>query len=303
MHLGNSIICPVTGIPMIVAMTAASFYAFKKAKKDFSKDKILLTVAMTSFVFALQMVNFSIPTTSSSGHIIGAILLAAVLGPYAAFLSMSLILLVQALFFADGGLLALGCNIFNMGFLSCFVVYPLVCKFFENKNKPYLGAFLGSIAALELGSLAVVSEGLISGSIGNLALFTSLMTGIHFAIGIVEGLFTALVYAVAKKAGKSSAFSLSIGVLAIITAGAIANYASAKPDGLEWSLLNLNEGIIANAGGQIYSFFELVQAKTAFLCGMSTTCANLTGLVVLSAVTFCVFFLFRGGALLETSEK
>ena len=147
MHVGNSIICPVTGIPMIVAMGATAIWAFKKARTDFSKDKILPTVMLTALVFGLQMINFTIPTTASSGHIIGAILLSAILGPYVAFLSMCSILLVQSLFFADGGILALGCNIFNMGVLACFVAYPIVYKVFKNK---VVGSIFASIVALQL---------------------------------------------------------------------------------------------------------------------------------------------------------
>ena len=63
MHLGNGIICPVTGIPMLAIAAGTAFYAYKKARKDFTKDKILPTVALTALVFALQMINFAIPST------------------------------------------------------------------------------------------------------------------------------------------------------------------------------------------------------------------------------------------------
>ena len=88
MHLGNGIICPVTGIPMMVVTGIAAFYAYKKSKDEFTKDKIFPTIALSSLVFALQMINFSIPQVGSSGHIIGGILLASLLGPYIAFLSI-----------------------------------------------------------------------------------------------------------------------------------------------------------------------------------------------------------------------
>ena len=82
-----------------------------------------------AFVFAAQMINFSIPGTGSSGHITGGVLLAAILGPEAGFLSLVSILIVQCLFFGDGGLLALGCNIINMVFFSCFIGYKFIKKF------------------------------------------------------------------------------------------------------------------------------------------------------------------------------
>lgn len=197
MHLGNGIICPVTGIPMLAVAGITAFYAFKKSKD--MKDRVgvfagkpLEFVMLTILVFAMQMINFAIPTTGSSGHIVGGILLAALIGPYAAFLAMCAILLVQAVFFADGGLLALGCNIFNMGILACFVAYPIIYKPLADKKKPMLAAILASTVALQLGSIAVVIEATLSGSIQNSAImnFTGLMQAIHLPIGIVEGIVT-----------------------------------------------------------------------------------------------------------------
>ena len=287
MHLGNSIICPVTGIPMIVAMGATAIWAFKKARTDFTKEKILPTVMLTALVFGIQMINFSIPTTASSGHIIGAILLSALLGPYVAFLSMCSILLVQSLFFADGGILALGCNIFNMGFLACFVAYPIVYKVFKNK---VVGSIFASIVALQLGSLAVAVESAISGSITNMAMFTSLMCSIHLAISVIEGIVTAGIVAVAQKTNLSKMFSYITGGFALVLAGFISNYASTKPDGLEWSLLNMSDSFVAQTQGQIYAISEAIQTKTAVLTSIPSIYANLIGLL---AVTIIAYLMFR----------
>ena len=286
MHLGNSIICPVTGIPMLVAAGAMVVWAFKKAKKDFTKDSILPAVALTSFVFALQMINFSIPTTGSSGHIVGAVLLAALLGPYTGFLAICGILLVQALFFADGGLMALGCNIFNMGILACFAAYPLIYKPLADRKRPVTGAILASIAALQLGSIAVVIESFISGSTSNFAMFASLMQSIHFAIGIIEGIFTAAVIVIANKTAISKKFSYSISGLALILAGFISQYASTKPDGLEWSLLNMSESFVEQTQGYFYNLSEIIQAKTAILSQIPAIPANILGLLAVAAVMY-----------------
>jgi len=286
MHLGNSIICPVTGIPMIVAMGATAIWAFKKSRTDFTKDKILPTVMLTALVFGLQMINFSIPTTASSGHIIGAILLSALLGPYVAFLSMCAILLVQSLFFADGGILALGCNIFNMGFLACFIAYPIVYKTFNNK---FLSSVFASIVALQLGSLAVAVEGAISGSITNMAMFTSLMCSIHLAISVVEGIVTAGIVAVAKKTNLSKMFSYITGSFALVLAGVVSNYASTKPDGLEWSLLNMSDSFVAQTQGQIYAISEAIQTKTAILTSIPSVYANLIGLFAVAIIAYLMF--------------
>ncbi len=286
MHLGNSIICPVTGIPMIVAMGAAAVWAFKKARKDFTQDKILPTVMLTALVFGLQMINFSIPTTASSGHIIGAVLLSAILGPYVAFLSMCLILIIQSLFFADGGILALGCNIFNMGFLACFVAYPIVYKAINNK---FLASVFASVAALQLGSIAVVIESALSGSMTNISMFTSLMCSIHLAISVIEGIATGAVVAIAKKTNLSKMFSYSMGGAALILSGIISNYASTKPDGLEWSLLNMSDSFVAQTQGQIYAISEVLQTKTAILTNLPSVAANLTGCLALILLAFVMF--------------
>lgn len=279
MHLGNGIICPVTGIPMLAIAGVTAFYAFKKARKDFSKDKILPAITVTGLVFALQMINFAIPSTGSSGHIVGAILLSAILGPFAAFLAMSAILIVQSVFFADGGLLALGCNIFNMGFLACFVAYPLIFKPLADKNKPFLAALLTSVAALQLGSIAVVIEGGLSGAIAvsSILNFTGLMQAIHLPIGIAEGVVTGAIVILAKSID-SKKLSISFAGLSLILAGIIAPYASSKPDGLEWSLLNISNSVVMQTQGQLYTFAESIQSKTALFSNMPFTLGNIAGL-------------------------
>jgi cobalt/nickel transport system permease protein len=288
MHLGNSIICPVTGIPMIAVMGAAAVWSFKKARKDFTHDKILPTVMLTSLVFGLQMINFSIPTTASSGHIVGAILLSALLGPYVAFLSMCSILLIQSLFFADGGLLALGCNIFNMGFLACFAAYPIACKICKNK---IMNAILASILALQLGSIAVTVESAISGSITNITMFAGLMCSIHFVISLVEGILTGAIVAIAQKTNLSRIFSYVTGTIALVLAGIISNYASTKPDGLEWSLLSMSDNFVAQTQGQIYAISEAIQTKTAILTSIPSVYANIVGLLIICLCSLIFFSL------------
>ena len=289
MHLGNGIICPVTGIPMLVIAGATAFYAYKKAKKDFSKNKIAYTATLTSLVFALQMINFSIPQTGSSGHIIGGVLLAILLGPYAAFLAMCSILIVQSLFFADGSLIALGCNIINMGAIACFVAYPLFYKPFEKTNKSILGIMLASIMALQLGSIAVVIEGALSGSIAfdSILKFTGLMQAIHLPIGIVEGIFTTIITIAAKNIDYRK-MSCIYGGLGLILAGLISQLASQNPDGLEWSLLNIQSSIIPQVQGQLYLISNAIQNKTAFLANVQTIPANIIGFGMILGVMYAM---------------
>ena len=293
MHLGNGIICPVTGIPMLAIAGVSAIWALKKARKDFKRENIPQAAALTAFVFALQMINFTIPSTGSSGHIIGAVLLAALLGPYAAFLAICAILTVQAVFFADGGLMALGCNIFNMGFLACFVVYPLVYKPLVNNKKYALGAFLSSVAALQLGSIAVVAEAYLSGSItSNLASFAALMQGIHLAIGAAEGLFTAaVVYAVMNTKIRQSILTSGFAISSLVIGAFLAQYASQKPDGLEWSLLKMSDSMVMQTQGVLYSVSEAIQAKTAVLGQIQPITANISGIIIAAILMAAVGYI------------
>jgi len=110
---------------------------------------------MGAFIFATQMINFTIPVTGSSGHIGGGMILTIMLGPYAAFLAMASLLTVQALFFADGGLLAMGCNIWNLGIYPCFLVYPLIYKPIAGNGmsakRISIASIISVIVALQLG--------------------------------------------------------------------------------------------------------------------------------------------------------
>ncbi len=287
MHLGNGIICPVTGIPMLAAAGIAAFYAYKNTKKNFSKDKIIPIVTLTAFVFALQMINFAIPLTGSSGHIIGGILLSAVLGPYAAFLAICAILTIQAVLFADGGLTALGCNIFNMGILSCFVAYPFLYKPFAEKNKYFLGSLTASVAALQFGAIAVVMESALSGSISfaDVASFAALMQFIHFPIGITEGCFTGGIIIALKNMSNKNMLKI-FGTVSLILVVFISKIASQMPDGLEWSLLKMSDSFILQTHSTFYNIAEFIQTKTAIFEHPSAL-TNAAGVV---AVAFLMYF-------------
>ena len=134
MHMANALVAPAVAGTMYVCSAAAAAYSVKKVRLENDPKKIPVMGIMGAFVFAAQMINFTIPGTGSSGHIAGGGMLAAILGPEAGFLALVSILAVQCLFFGDGGLLALGCNIINMGFFSCFIGYKLIYKNIINKK-------------------------------------------------------------------------------------------------------------------------------------------------------------------------
>jgi cobalt/nickel transport system permease protein len=258
MHMADALLSPAVGGTLWVVTAGAIGCCSRKVSRELDDRKIPLMGVLGAFIFAAQMINFTIPGTGSSGHLGGGMLLAILLGPYAAFLVMASVLMVQALLFADGGLLALGCNIFNLGIFSCFVAYPLVYKPLTG-NKPgasrlWLGTILAAVVGLQLGSFGVVLESIVSG-VSDLpfATFALLMQPIHLAIGLVEGVVTAAVVSFIRNArpdllaaatgggtiGKSSIRSVLAGLLlaALVIGGGLSRFASDNPDGLEWAML------------------------------------------------------------------
>lgn len=286
MHMADALISPAVGVTMWAATTGVAAYSIKKIQDDMDEKKIPLMGVMGAFVFAAQMINFTIPGTGSSGHLGGGLLLAILLGPYAGFLTMAAVLTIQALFFADGGLLALGSNIFNLGFFTCFVVYPFIYKPLITKgysSKRILGAaLLAAVIGLQLGSFSVVLETLFSGKTElPFATFLVLMQPIHLAIGIVEGLVIAAVVTFVWKerpeilenaawgerlVGISLKRVLAVlAVVAILTGGVFSWFASANPDGLEWSMMNTAGVEELEAPGGIHQTLSEIQSKIAFL--------------------------------------
>lgn len=271
---------------MHAATAAVAVYSARRLKAEADEKKIPLMGVLGAFVFAAQMINFSIPGTGSSGHLGGGLLLAAMLGPYAGFLTMASILIIQALFFADGGLLALGANIFNLGFFTCFLTYPLIFKRMmgsgENPKRILWASMAAAVVGLQLGAFGVVVETMLSGKTelpwGTFLLF---MQPIHLAIGIVEGLVTAAVLAFVWKARpevlKSAATGSMLGgvslrkVLAVLaavaalTGAALSWFASTHPDGLEWSMFKTSGKEELEASGKVRQTLSEIQGKTAFL--------------------------------------
>ena len=121
MHMADALVAPAVAGTMYLCSTGAATYSVKKVRDMADPKKIPVMGIMGAFVFATQMINFTIPGTGSSGHLCGGMLLTALLGPSGAFLTMISVLLIQCLLFADGGLLALGCNVWNMALYGCFV--------------------------------------------------------------------------------------------------------------------------------------------------------------------------------------
>src|SRR5450830_682834 len=128
MHMADALINPAVGGTMWIVTAGLIAYCARKVKQTMNAKLVPMMGVLGAFIFAAMMINFSIPGTGSSGHLDGGLMLTILLGPYAAFLVISSVLVVQAFFFADGGLLALGCNIFNLGFFPAFIAYPFIYR-------------------------------------------------------------------------------------------------------------------------------------------------------------------------------
>ncbi|HOK91855.1 MAG TPA: energy-coupling factor ABC transporter permease [Spirochaetota bacterium] len=284
MHMADALISPSVGGTMIAASAGLIAYSSSKVKKELDDKKVPLMGVMGAFIFAAQMINFTIPATGSSGHIGGGLLLSIILGPYAAFLTIASVLIVQALFFADGGLLALGCNIFNLGFFPCFIVYPFIYKKIVGDNfstgRIFGASLLSAILSLQLGAFCVVLETLASGITAlPFSTFVLLMQPIHLAIGVGEGIATAAIVLFLKRtepevfytpdksvAGSYRKALIAMVGLAIVTGAILSWFASQYPDGLEWSMEKVaGTAELETPGNSIYEKFKSLQEKTAFL--------------------------------------
>ncbi|GHV75787.1 cobalamin biosynthesis protein CbiM [Spirochaetia bacterium] len=314
MHMADALISPAVGGVLWATSAASAAYATVKIKNELGDKKIPIMAVAGAFVFAAQMINFTIPGTGSSGHIGGGILLAGLLGPFPALLTIAAVLVIQCLFFADGGLLALGCNIFNMGVIPTLLIYPLLFKPFLKKGvttpRLTLASILSVVIGLQLGAFAVVLETLVSGITAlPFSIFVVLMQPIHLAIGIVEGIITAavlgFVYSMRPEIIQSSEQRLPLRtevsikkpliVLALITVlvgGILSIFASAYPDGLEWSMEKTAGTTELPAEGPAFRSAEAIQEATAFMpdydfpnageegSGIGTTVAGIVGAVL-----------------------
>ena len=120
-----------------------------------------------AFIFAAQMINVPIPGTGASGHLVGALLLCMLLGPARAYLTLAAVLVIQALLFGDGGLMALGANLLNMGAFTCFIAFPFVYKTLATGSRLRLfgAAILASVVGFQLGAFALTIQVALSGMV------------------------------------------------------------------------------------------------------------------------------------------
>ncbi|HCE46983.1 MAG TPA: cobalamin biosynthesis protein CbiM [Lentisphaeria bacterium] len=283
MHMSDALLSPAVGGAFWLAAGGLVAYSARKISAENDNSKTALMGVAGAFIFAAQMINFTIPGTGSSGHLGGGLILAALLGPYRAFITLASVLVIQCLFFADGGLLALGCNIFNLAFFPAFIAYPYIYRVIagagDGRSRLAAGCMAGAVAGLLMGAFSVVVQTTMSG-ISDLS-FTSFllfMLPIHLAIGIVEGVVSFLVISFVMQAQPDilpssperlhpSRHVLAVfAIAALITGGVISSFASSNPDGLEWSITKVTgKEELEGPGNSFEGFLASVQDKLAFL--------------------------------------
>jgi cobalt/nickel transport system permease protein len=196
-HIPDGFINGATSAGFGVAAAGGLGAAVKQTGKYLSERQVPLAGLVAAFVFAAQMVNFPV-TAGVSGHLLGGVLAAILIGPWAGFVVLSVVLIVQGFLFADGGLTALGLNIVNMALIGAvggYAIYRLLLHFLPSSNRGVtIGAGIASGISVPLAAMGFVIEYAIGGtsSVSVGAVFGA-MLGTHILIGIGEGLITALV--------------------------------------------------------------------------------------------------------------
>ena len=198
MHIPDGFIGPGVSAAAGVAAVGTFGVAVRKAR-DYLTDRLVPMAALVAaFVFAAQMINFPV-IPGMSGHLLGGVLAAVLVGPWAAFIVMTIVLLVQGFLFADGGLSALGLNIVNMGLIGAlggYLIYRTLMRLSGSKTSlvPIMAGFAAAIS-VPLAAVGFVVEFALGGTVESISLSSVLwaMLGTHLLIGIGEGIITFLV--------------------------------------------------------------------------------------------------------------
>jgi len=200
MHIPDGFVDLKTAISTGVVSAGGLATAIYKVKSYFKARVIALMGVISALIFALQMINFSIPG-GTSGHLLGGALAAIVLGPHAGAIVVAVVLIVQAFIFMDGGVTALGANIFNMaiiGVYGSYLIYWLICKISKSKTTFFISAAVASWLSVVIASLFAALELGISGTYA-MGVTLKAMTGVHAIIGIGEAIITVAIIAFINK--------------------------------------------------------------------------------------------------------
>ncbi|MDH5523928.1 MAG: energy-coupling factor ABC transporter permease [Desulfobulbaceae bacterium] len=200
MHIPDGFLSREVCVVTSVISLATIGHCLHKTRGSIDRDSLLLMAAIGAFIFAAQMLNFPVDH-GTSGHFLGSIFAAILLGPHLAILLVSLVLGIQMILFGDGGLMALGANIFNIGIISTlsgYFIYRLIADMVEANFGILVGTFTGSGAGI-IGAAIACSLLLSLSNILPLPTLLLPMISVHVKIGVAEGLISLATLAIILK--------------------------------------------------------------------------------------------------------
>jgi cobalt/nickel transport system permease protein len=256
MHISNGIINGPVSLAYAVVAAILLAVCLQRSRQDLSDRLAPMAGLVAAFIFAAQMLNFPV-LAGVSGHLMGGALAAALVGPWVGALCVSVVLIVQAIVFSDGGVLALGLNISNMALLGTALGYLVIVGMLKILPRTAFGVgaavFVASVISVVLSSQGFVLQYALGGSTPldlSYGTISGYLAGVHALIGVGEGVIAALaVVAVAKvrpdlvyalrgerlDTEKRSVKPVLVGgaIVALILAGGVSYFASGSPDGLD----------------------------------------------------------------------
>ncbi len=303
MHIPDGFLSTVVSLVLWVATIIFVAIALRRVSDDLGEKQVPMMGVLAACIFAGQMLNFTV-VGGTSGHLMGAALAAILLGPWASILIMACVVGIQALIFQDGGLLALGGNIFNMGIIGAFVGY-FVYRTIRGSagGKPwgiFVGGFLAGWVSIVIASLAVALQLALSGaSPANISV--PAMGGVHALIGVGEGLITlgalAFLYSTRRDLlgeGEAKPAGAGVWVAGLVIAGALAvlsPLASAFPDGLEY--VAEQTGFLDRAQDAPYSVIPDYVFPGIPNEAVATIIAGIVGVVIVFGLAFALAYTRR----------
>jgi len=298
MHIPDGFLEPKVWVSLTAVSAAAVAYASKKVSKNLDEKKVPLMGVIAAFVFAAQMVNFPVGG-GTSGHLMGGVLIATIMGPFAALLMISTVLIIQALLFQDGGITALGANIFNMGIVGAglgYLTFKGLNRVTGNLNfAVFTASWLSVVTAAGIAAAELSISGVIPISVSLPA-----MTGVHAIIGIGEGAITIAALGLISGVSKDVFYGVQtvevrkvqrrpmlwiLLAVSMLVAVFIAPFASEFPDGLEKVAESL--GFLKRGTSKVTSPLPDYQIL-GLRGGISTSMAGVVGVLVTFGLAYMI---------------
>jgi len=286
MHIPASMlhgaVCPVTAVVTAAGLVVAGFYAWRSEARPATSR----FAAVTALIFAIQMLNYPIQD-GTSGHLVGAILAVGLLGIPFAVLSMAMILAVQAVFFGDGGLNALGANILNMSLLGAGLAGWLLQRLMKAGAPRTLSVMAAAWFSVVAGALACALEAAWAGTFRASGILPAMLT-VHALIGLGEALLTVVLITTLQYHGRlwpqrEGAFTIGALLLACVAAFC-SPFASGFPDGLETVLGNL--AFTPVSGAHLPVLFPDYRVPSIPHVALATVTAAMVGVGMLLFLSF-----------------